>query len=421
MFGKTILIADDYIKTSERDFFNDLKKTTQESQENTINFIEVESSTEITDMLLTKIDLALVDILFPTENEGMALLSKLKKKGIKTIAISNKATRGTAVEAFKNADEFFDKEKPLQELTDKISSLLSPIKRNIYCTLSPGGLCSKEFYDRGSYSVFVATSSDNEDSANLIRDALKTEYNVTPWTENFADTGVLFCDKICPKIYGNMLLVAEISDYNPNVFFEAGFGLGLGRIVILAKRKETKYLNSRFLPGLFYKEYTHVTKLTVEIKRVLKNEEIKKKSLAEIHLPSSIFNDLPKFNKDKSSNVAKLLLGAEDDALSNAKLYFQNNGITDIDIINIHSYKPRVIDIVKTIMESKIVIGIVPDFEKGKPSINLMDACEISMLLGITVAQNIDIKVLSSNTVADYQELIYSKEDLKNYLRTTAT
>ena len=424
MANITILIVDDDINKSpkERKLFNKLEQHIRSSIQPPIDFIEKENGTEITDKELEKTDLAFIDIMLPTESEGIFLLSKLKKMGIKTIAISNKAQRNIAVDASNEADQYWDKETSkdaLDNLTNKINILLSPIERNVYCAFFKG-LCSKEFYDHGRHSIFVATSFDNRAFAGHIERALGNQYKVDPWTKNYADAGLLFCDKVCKKIYGNMLLIAEISDCNPNVFFEVGLGLGLGRIVILSKREGIQPLDSCFLSTLFYKEYKLISKLADKIKVILESEKVEKKSLRNVKLISSVFQDLPRFNEDKSSNAGGVLLGAENESLTEVKKYFRDNGITNVDIINIHGYKSRLRDIVKNILKYKVIIGIVPDFEKGKHSRNLMDACDVSMLLGLAVAQNIDVEVLCHNKISDYQGLIYSKENLKNYLRTMA-
>ncbi len=46
------------------------------------------------------------------------------------------------------------------------------------------------------------------------------------------ETGGIFCDAVCPKAFRNLWMIAEVSDFNPNVFFECGFAIGLGRTVI---------------------------------------------------------------------------------------------------------------------------------------------------------------------------------------------
>ena len=422
MSNIAILIVDDEIKTSEKErkLFDELVKHIPESTVHSIDFFKHEKGTQITDEELEKTKLALIDVMLPTKNAGFSLMDRLKEKGIKTIAISNKADSTDAFEASKHADEFWKKdESDFQSLIDKITALLTPVKRKDYCAFEDN-TCFKEFCDRDRHSIFIATSCDNTDFAIHIKNALGKQYNVDPWTKNSADAELLFCDKVCPKIYGNMLLIAEISDLKPNVFFEAGLGLGLGRIVFLAKRKGIEQPNSCFLNALYYKEYEQISKLTTSIKEKLEDEKVECKSLRDIKLPSSLFDNLQGFNESKISNVGRLLLGAENESLCKVKSYLESNGIPNIDIMNIHSYKGRVKDVVRSILKHKIIIGIIPNFEEGKPSINLMDACEVSMLLGFMVAQNIDVRVLSSNIVPDYQEIIYSKEDLKKYSRTTA-
>ena len=320
--------------------------------------------------------------------------------------------------AYKSVQKDESDDPSLIELVDKIKQI--PVPRNVCCAFSGANnnICSRELCDNGKHSVFVATSESNYEFGKFLKEGLTNQYNVELWKENDAEAGLLFCDKVCDKIYGNMSLVAEISDYKPNVFFEAGFGLGLGRIVFFAKMEGTQQHDNQFLKALYYSEYKLISDMVTNIEKTLRDEKIGDKSLRDVKLKSSIFGDLSKFNKDKNYNKGILLLGAENNSLSENKKYFENNGIGNINPINIGSYASRLTDIVKDILEYKIIVGIVPNFEEGKLNINLMNACKIYMLLGLAVTQNLDVRILSSKIISNCQGLTYQKqEDLGVYLR----
>ncbi len=62
--------------------------------------------------------------------------------------------------------------------------------------------------------------------------------------------------KICQQMQSSNLIIADISDHNPNVMLEMGMAFGLGKSVIVIKDKKTAIISD--ISGLEYIEYEHL-------------------------------------------------------------------------------------------------------------------------------------------------------------------
>ena len=123
-------------------------------------------------------------------------------------------------------------------------------------------MCNKSFQSfLEKKSVFLASSNEFKDNITKIGEKLELSgCVVAPWTKREShEMGLIFNVEVCPKLYGYSTIIADISDFNPNVFFEIGFALGLGRQV-LPIRSDNVYqeFNLPYLTHALYIKYDTV-------------------------------------------------------------------------------------------------------------------------------------------------------------------
>lgn len=71
----------------------------------------------------------------------------------------------------------------------------------------------------------------------------KIPYEAEPWNKDDYEIGSVFFDKVKKPILNNSAIIAEISDVNPNVFFECGMAVAFSKFVILIKNKSRDLSN----------------------------------------------------------------------------------------------------------------------------------------------------------------------------------
>lgn len=103
------------------------------------------------------------------------------------------------------------------------------------CSFINNSLCN-EAKSPNLSGVFLASSYNKKNVIDELDRKLKNlnfQVDIDNWTKREGlEAGQIFCDEVCPKIFKNLWVLAEVSDFNPNVFFECGFAHGLGRRVV---------------------------------------------------------------------------------------------------------------------------------------------------------------------------------------------
>jgi CheY-like chemotaxis protein len=138
---------------------------------------------------------------------------------------------------------YLDKGMEYKKRMDKIRMVIEEIrngknlKRNRYCEFI-GDICDAGIQFKGINTSFLAYSSDGR-FAGFMKELKKT-INATGILEAFdwldtdpnfnAPSSSIFCHNICDRIFSRNIFIANVTDQKPNVFFEWGFALGIGRI-----------------------------------------------------------------------------------------------------------------------------------------------------------------------------------------------
>lgn len=328
--------------------------------------------------------LAVVDILLPEKDEnyyldssqyGKNLIKKLVNRDIPVIGISNKTDRTTVSELMGpqyNVIAIIDKSSQRnykEKFENYIQMALKPKKRNRFCSYI-NKICNTEFSFFGEKSIFILSSKNNEDKVHSIYDYYEYngKYNVHPWTHFESNSGLIYCNHVCPKIYGHNIILAEISDKNPNVAFEVGFAFGLGRNVILLRRKNGSKDIEDIIKDLSYKEYENIN----DIEEILGNLQVQK---YKIYAKPKIFFHIDDFeNPEKRKKEKFFIVSWEKPSIS----------IRGIPIESIQINKYSFIELIKKLINAK---GLIFDIE----SLNQESTFAFFLISGICVAQGIPL------------------------------
>jgi len=102
-----------------------------------------------------------------------------------------------------------------------------------FCAIE-GHFCQRFFVFRGPGTCFLAYPSSQpwRDVMNFLAADLRRRGNRTQTWENVSGAGPIFT-RVCKAIHANDVMVAEVTELNPNVLFEVGYALAVGRDVIL--------------------------------------------------------------------------------------------------------------------------------------------------------------------------------------------
>ena len=135
--------------------------------------------------------------------------------------------------------------------------IIPPMKR---CFKTGVENCPKEInFSPGSIVVAMPFGDDFKDAYTYaIRPALE-EAGFKPWKADEQINNIDIMCKICQAIQESGYVLANITDWNPNVVFELGLAYGLAKNVILIKHKKAQVPVD--LKGLEYIEYSTIDEL----------------------------------------------------------------------------------------------------------------------------------------------------------------
>jgi nucleoside 2-deoxyribosyltransferase len=86
--------------------------------------------------------------------------------------------------------------------------------------------------------------------------------------------GILFC-RICERIRESRAVFFEVTNFNPNVAFESGFAIGIGKHVFFLSKQEP----FTDIKGIQRIQYKNLLDLDSKIKKALEKYENKSKAL----------------------------------------------------------------------------------------------------------------------------------------------
>jgi len=415
MTRKILLIEDDLNPTKEVE--NEIRKILDEFRKILKKFGEITEvysyKAALQQMQKGNFFLAVVDIVLPESDEdfssqeerwGKELIKKLRKKGTPVIGISNKTDFTTVSELLNPPYEIVAvihkkcEKRHINRFEEYVKSVFQPRKRNRYCSYA-NSLCIKTFLFRGNRSIFAISSENKKGIVDLIYETFKTNYSIHPWTYCSSVAGCIFCDHVCPKIYGNNIILAEISDMNPNVFFEVGFAFGLGRTVVLLKRKEgSGNIDRGILRDIKYNPYSNIN----DIEKILDDIQI---SDFQTYDTPQIFENIPNFQCPQNRRKEGLFIIS----WTCSTLINLISGLRHIKIKG-----NNLISVVKQSINAK---GIVFDLE----CVDKIHNAQLFLIAGICVSQGVPvgffIKERNKPPIDVHQLSLKNKEEVKSFLK----
>lgn len=375
-------------------------------------------------------DLGIIDVVLPESNSdiekngkseyGKVLIKELTKRNIPVIAISNKTDLSTVSELHGNpfnVKKVIDK-RPQEEYKKKLKKwvelALKPKERERKCAHDDpkNTKCIKPFTFAGEESIFLISSNEKRDFVSLVYKQFRDHYNMKPWIYNRTDDRI-FC-QVCEDLYGYAIIMAEISDLNPNVFYEIGFAYGLGREVKLLQRKgEANGIEWGLITELFRNTYSEVD----DIERILK--EINPRYY--IYNVPKVFRNVYNFrspeNRDKDGYF---VVSFNDNKLKSTERYLKSNSISSLQTMNLSSLH-NVVEVVQKLINA-IAIAFIPEKFDTRITLNLNRTQNARLLLisGICVAQGIPVRFFTNrNLPLDIKSLkVEEKKDLVDFLKS---
>ena len=244
--------------------------------------------------------------------------------------------------------------------------------------------------------VFLASSYNKKEVIEELDKELK-KLNLSLESDKWMEreepgTGRIFCDEVCPKVFRNFWMLAEVSDFNPNVFFECGFAMGLGREVIFLCDEKANLIKSKLGEQLYY-SYETVDDIITKLEwtqDMFSNIEIN-----GLYKKPRVFRDINKFDspedREKTGDVFVLSFNQETDVIRKLSKY--GCRIVEVNRLN-QSFIPK--DLVEEVIDARSVLVNLSGVQK-EPTINKLNDSQLMCLAGICVSQGVPVKIFQSN------------------------
>ncbi len=427
MDKKLILFVDDDLNPKKEvseevmDILIEMEKTAEECG-TVIMAYSLNSALSIIKDEETKVDSAVVDIYIPLEDDpkkkeekqyGLQLIKELTAQHIHVVVITNRATRDECAKIGKEYGALVFEKDPskenLEELKRAILDQPELKKRSRNCPFNKHETyCLEVFQFKGPESVFVISSEGNKEIARQVKKDLRDRrYKVDFWAENDDESGErIFCDKTCPCLYGNKIIAAEISDFNPNVFFEIGFAYGLGRLVLLVRKKENYHRELKLLRTVIRIEYDAINDIPDRFEKTVANRKKELQSSAVYETPI-LFKKIPHYSDPaKREKKGKYLVSYDNDLLINCTDILNKRGISSVIELNLSLEDHDIIPIVETLISAEAIMFLPQDdLEKASGEFRVNNA-EITFLAGLCAAQGIPVRIITDGYSPDFYELI---------------
>lgn len=155
--------------------------------------------------------------------------------------------------------------------------------------------CSQDFQEEFNTAFIISPISPmfDEVNKNLEKYILtNTSIEKCHKAEQVAQTGFIICHKICRKILESEYIIANISELNPNVFYEIGLAYGLKKkMIFIGNRPYEKIKECNLVGNQKYFHYKNITdfaetenclkEIIKDTKRIYNDTDNKKKWVKE--------------------------------------------------------------------------------------------------------------------------------------------
>lgn len=245
--------------------------------------------------------------------------------------------------------------------------------------------------------VFLASSASKKEFVEVLGNKLKKlNLAVEPdkWTKSEeTETGQIMCNEVCPKVFRNLWMLAEVSDFNPNVFFECGFALGLGRRVVFLCDDKSADIKAK-LGEQLYKSYQTVDEIPNKLG--WKTEKFNNIKINDLYQVPRDFEYIDNFDSpsDREKNKEVYVLSFNHETTVIKKLS-DEYGYRIVDLYRLNQdFMPG--DLVEELINSQAVLVNLAGVQKGE-TLNKIQDSQLMCLAGICVSQGIPVKIFQSN------------------------
>ena len=178
---------------------------------------------------------------------------------------------------FSEAFGCFVGEQPISQELERVSSKYRSLKRGIRverCFLT-GGTCAfrdEIAIDEDKVFIGMPFRDHYQDIFDLVIQPILVELGLNPWKADDIKGNIAINCKICRALQESPQAIINISEANPNVFFEMGLAYGLGKSVLLLKDEQSTVPSD--LQAIEYTQYSRdrLRDLREEIRRFFGRE-----------------------------------------------------------------------------------------------------------------------------------------------------
>lgn len=184
--------------------------------------------------------------------QDLDMLAQLERTG--TVVRENGTYR-----IFSEAFARFVEAQPVSRELERVSGEYGSLKRGIRidrCFLT-GGICAfrdEITVDEDKVFIGMPFRDHYQDIFDLVIQPTLVELGSSPWKADDIKGNVAVNCKICRALQESPQAIINISEANPNVFFEVGLAYGLGKSVLLLKDEESAVPSD--LQAIEYTQYS---------------------------------------------------------------------------------------------------------------------------------------------------------------------
>jgi hypothetical protein len=145
---------------------------------------------------------------------------------------------------FSEAFGRFVEEQPISQELERVSGEYRSLKRGIRverCFLTGGDCAFRDEITIDESKVFIGMPfrDQYQNIFKLVIQPTLAELGLNPWKADDIKGNIAINCKICRALQESPQAIINISEANPNVFFEVGLAYGLGKSVLLLKDEES--------------------------------------------------------------------------------------------------------------------------------------------------------------------------------------
>jgi nucleoside 2-deoxyribosyltransferase len=188
-------------------------------------------------------------------------------------------------------------------------------------------------------------------------------------------------------------MLAEVSDFNPNVFFECGFALGLGRRVVFLCDDKSEDIKAK-LGEQLYKSYQTVDEIPDKLG--WKTEKFNNNKINDLYQVPRVFKHINNFNspndRDKSNEVYVVSFNHETELVRKLTERYSYTKVA-INILD-QCFIPE--GLAESLINARAVLVNLAGVQRGSNDNKMHDA-QLMFLAGICVSQGVPVKIFQSH------------------------